>query len=127
MITGQVTPDNQAAVYLRVVGPGGQGSSEDVEFIIDTGFDGHMLLPTSLIVHLQLAFIDYVEYVQGDGAPRLFDLYAASVEWDDTLLNDVPVLATSGTAALIGMALLRGYNLSLDVLDGGPVRLTRLP
>ncbi len=54
MITGVVTEDRQAIIHLIVRGPAGQ--EQEVEAIIDTGFDGWLSLPSSLIVRLGLVW-----------------------------------------------------------------------
>lgn len=48
MITGVVTDDRQAVVHLTVRGPAGQ--EQEIEAIIDTGFDGSLSLPSSMAV-----------------------------------------------------------------------------
>jgi hypothetical protein len=52
MITGVVTADHQAIIRLSVRGPTGQ--EQEIDAIIDTGFDGWLSLPCSLIVLLSL-------------------------------------------------------------------------
>ena len=52
MISGVVTIDRQAIVHLTVRGPAGQ--EHEIEAIVDTGFDGWLSLPSSLIVPLGL-------------------------------------------------------------------------
>ena len=48
MITGLVTADRQAIITLTVRGPAGQ--EHEIEAIVDTGFDGWLSLPSSVIV-----------------------------------------------------------------------------
>ncbi len=54
MITGVVTPDRLAVIRLTVRGPAGQ--EHEIEAILDTGFDGWLTLPPSLIVLLGLVW-----------------------------------------------------------------------
>ena len=54
MISGVVTDDRQAVIHLIVRGPAGQ--EQEIEAIIDTGFDGYLSLPPSLIVLLGLSW-----------------------------------------------------------------------
>ena len=54
MITGVVTADRQVVIPLTVRGPTGQ--EQQIEAIIDTGFDGWLSLPSSLIALLGLAW-----------------------------------------------------------------------
>ena len=53
MISGVVTDDRQAVIHLTVRGPAGQ--EQEIEAIIDTGFDGSLSLPSSIVVQLGLA------------------------------------------------------------------------
>ena len=125
MITGEVNADRQAIVYLRVLGPDGQ--EEEVEALVDTGFDGYLALPTPLIALLRLRFVEYLSYLQGDGEPQLFSVHEATVAWEpDAPPATVLALASNSSFALIGMALLRGYNLNINVVDGGRVAITDL-
>ena len=52
-------------------------------------------------------------------------MYRATIEWDGTAV-DVAVLAL-GDRPLLGTALLDGYNLSVDFVTGGDVRLQSVP
>jgi predicted aspartyl protease len=54
MINGVVTGDRQAVIHLTVRGP--TGLEQEIEAIIDTGFDGYLSLPSSFIVFLSLAW-----------------------------------------------------------------------
>ena len=54
MITGVVTDDRQPVIHLLVRGPAGQ--EQEIEAIIDTGFDGWLSLPSSLITRLGLVW-----------------------------------------------------------------------
>ena len=47
MITGIVTDRREAVIRLKVRGPTGQ--DQEIEAIIDTGFDGWLSLPSSII------------------------------------------------------------------------------
>ena len=122
MIIGEITADREAVVPLRVNGANGQG--KDIKAILDTGFSGFLSLLPDLIAELQLPFLDYTEYELGNGNPILFAVHEATVIWDGRERN-VPVLA-SDTDPLVGMSLLYGCNLNLDVVDGGPVRIVKL-
>jgi predicted aspartyl protease len=54
MITGVVTTSRQAVIRLTVRGP--EGQEQEIETVIDTGFDGSLTLPPTLIVALGLVW-----------------------------------------------------------------------
>ncbi len=60
----------------------------------------------------------------GDGSQTIFDLYAVTIIWDDQYY-EVDV-AESETEPLIGMALLHGYRLQIDTIEGGLVKIEKL-
>jgi predicted aspartyl protease len=60
----------------------------------------------------------------GDGSETLFDLYIANVIWDGQYREIY--IAESETEPLIGMALLYGYRLQVDNVEGGIVKIEEL-
>lgn len=59
-----------------------------------------------------------------DGSEVLLDVYTVSVEWDSQLINVSALEADGGP--LIGMSLLYGCSLHIDVIDGGVATITTL-
>lgn len=111
----------EAVIRLTVSGFGGQEIEAD--FIIDTGFSGHLSLRPDQVAALALLPKDLVAAIMADGSAHDVTLYDAVVRWDGV---DVIVSVVGDDAdPLIGMDLLRGFNLSIDVVEGGEVRITR--
>jgi len=52
MITGVVTENREAVIRLAVGGPTDQ--QQEIEAVVDTGFDGWFSLPPALIAQLEL-------------------------------------------------------------------------
>jgi clan AA aspartic protease len=123
MIRGQVNPRKEAIITVQVRDPRGQ--SRDVQATIDTGFSGYLTLSPALIAALQLPYDRTEVYTLGDSRSVAIDLYSATVAWDGQD-RAVFVLAT-GRGALVGMSLLHGYHLFVDVVDGGDVRIEARP
>jgi clan AA aspartic protease len=117
MITGVVTADRQAIIRMTVCGPAGQ--EHEIGAIIDTGFDGWLSLPSSLIVPLGLVWRRRGRALMADGRESVFDIYEATVIWDGHVRR-VPVDGAE-TAPLIGMSLLEGYELTVQVRAAGNV------
>lgn len=121
MITGAVT--NREAV-LRLVVRGETGNTE-VQAVVDTGFDGYLTLPPSLIATLGLRWRMRGRALLADGSESVFDAYEAVVEWDGALRR-VVVHAAEATP-LVGMGHLYGYRLQMEVVEGGTLRIETLP
>jgi clan AA aspartic protease len=122
MITGVVTDRREAVIHLRVRGPAGQ--DQEIEAIIDTGFDGWLSLPSSIVARLGLVWRRRGRALLADGSESVFDIYEATVDWDGATRR-VPV-DEAETAPLIGMSLLEGYELTVQVQRGGNVTVKAL-
>ncbi len=122
MITGVVTPGRQAVIGLTVRGPAGQ--EHEIEAIIDTGFDGWLSLPRSLIVSLGLVWRQRGRALLADGRESIFDIYEATVVWDGRIRRIA--VDEAETAPLIGMSLLDGYEVSVQVQVAGSVIIKAL-
>jgi len=119
MITGHVTSTREAIIRFAVRAAGAR--QETIEAIIDTGFDGFLTLPTSVISALDLPFAGATKAALGDGSEVFLDAFEAVVVWDNGE-RSVITLATGGKP-LVGMAMLSGYRLALDVVEGGQVQI----
>jgi len=122
MMTGVVTANREAVIRVPVRGPRGQEAQ--VEAVVDTGFTGFLALPAGLIALLVLSFAGTTQAVLADGREVPMDVFEATVLWDNQE-RGVVVLAVDG-AAFVGMALLSGYRVTLDVEDGGSVIIEAL-
>jgi clan AA aspartic protease len=123
MMTGLVTAGREAVIRLPVRGT--RGREARVEAVIDTGFNGFLTLPARLIADLALPFATATRAVLGDGSRVDVDVFEGIVLWDNRE-RDVAVLAAEG-GVLVGMSMLSGYRLTLDVEDGGSVLVEALP
>jgi clan AA aspartic protease len=123
MMTGVVTAALQPVLRLTVHDASGQ--AHQIEALIDTGFNGFLLLPSALIAAMGLPWLCRQQGQLGDGSFQVFDVYTATVLWD----NQPRVVEVEATAAqpLIGMELMRGYALRMDIVPGGVVSLTTVP
>ena len=114
---GVVNANLEAVVTLPVQGPAGQ--TQEVEAVIDTGFNGYLTLPPVLAADLGLPRVGDGEAVLADGSESAFDVYGATVLWDgETRYIEAGAV---GVGALAGMRLLDGHSLYVEVEDGGRV------
>ena len=118
MIIGRITNNQEAIIELEIVGLNQQ---EKIEVVIDTGFDGHLTLPGDFINRIGLRRAGRRHAILGDGNIVALELYRAKVLWHGED-REVPVLRTDG-GPLVGMALLNGNRVILDVVTNGDVRI----
>jgi len=123
MMTGMITAHREAA--LSVIVRGLHGQEEHVEAVIDTGFNGFMVLPNPLVATLGLPYHTHTMATLADGTTVTLAIYKATIVWHGHD-SSVYVLAAEG-GPLIGMALLHGNRVTLDVVDGGLVTVEELP
>lgn len=123
MITGIVTTAREAVISLTVRGPTGQ--EQEIQSVIDTGFDGSLTLPPALIAALELPWRRRGRALLADGNESVFDIYEATVMWDGIprriSVDEVDIIP------LVGMALLYGYELTVQIVEGGSVLIRPLP
>ena len=111
-------------VTLPLVIGNSTGQREIIETVIDTGFDGFLSLPSEIIVRLGLPWTISNSATLGDGSEVLFDFYTGTVIWDGQY-RAIDV-AESETEPLLGIALLYGYRLQVDNVEGGIVKIEAL-
>lgn len=122
MIYGVVSSRREATLPLVIQGEKGQ--SQLIDTVIDTGFNGFLTLPSSVIAALALPWQMSDVVTLGDGSKSVFDLFSAKVIWDGQYRTiDI---AESETEPLIGMSLLYGYRLQIDAIEGGTVKVDAL-
>jgi clan AA aspartic protease len=109
---------------LTVVVGNSNRKLEAFNTVIDTGFSGFLSLPSSMIASLSLPWSASDIVTLGDGSETLFDLYTAIVIWDGQYREIY--IAESETEPLLGMALLYGYRLQVDAVEGGLVKVEAL-
>ena len=73
MIRGRVAR-HEGIVRLSVFGRAGH--RETIEAVVDTGYDGWLSLPQSLIHDLELPWIKFGRAVLADGSECGFDIYS---------------------------------------------------
>ncbi|MYI83483.1 MAG: clan AA aspartic protease [Chloroflexi bacterium] len=121
VIEGAVNAAYEAVVPIAVSGPAGR--VRDVEAVIDTGYNGFLTLPPVLVAELGLSFVSNGQAILADGGEATFDIHSVTVLLDGQP-RDVDVYV-SDTAPLVGMRLLDGHGVCIEVESGGRVVIER--
>lgn len=95
-----------------------------IDAVIDTGYSGFLTLPSEIIVALNLTWKGRDLATLGDGTSCIFEVYITEIIWDGEYRTiDIN---QSETIPLIGMRLLRGYDLRIQTIEGGYVTIEKL-
>jgi clan AA aspartic protease len=122
VITGFVNVEFEPIISLSLRRADGKVLTQDA--IFDTGFNGWLSLPPDLIGELNLKWKRRGRAILGDGSECVFNVYEAVVVWDDTLLT-IPV-DEADSEPLVGMSLMEGYELKVQIFAGGRVELHKV-
>jgi clan AA aspartic protease len=121
MITGIVNSDFEPIIPLSIRRSDGEVLTQDA--IVDTGFNGWLSLPPDLIAELNLRWKRRGRAILGDGSECVFNVYEGVVVWDGVLLT-IPV-DEADSDPLIGMSLMEGYQLTIQIAEDGHVELRK--
>jgi len=121
-MTGVVNDRLEATLSIVVVGADGQPPRE-VSAVMDTGYNGAITLPQSVVAALLLPRGASREVTLGDASRKVFDYFNAEVVWDSQM-RKVRVLCVEGEP-LIGTALLRGFQVGKRLRARRPGRAHR--
>lgn len=120
---GTVNARREAVLRLRLRGP--TGTEAELDAVIDTGYSGLLTLPAAVAAALGLERGMGGRATLADGSVRRFDTFAAELEWGGGWRN--VVVSALGDEVLVGMKLLAGYQLRVEIVPAGAVEVTELP
>ena len=123
MILGVVNARYEATIRLPVRDAAGR--EHEIEALLDTGFNGSLTLPPATIAAMGLSWRTRGLIVLANGTDDLCDIYAATVIWDGRPRHIL--VEEADTDPLVGMALLYGHDVRMQVVEGGSVRIEGLP
>jgi predicted aspartyl protease len=120
MILGHVR-DNFPHVMLTL--PGYEGPTP-VEFIVDTAYEGDLTLPQSMLARVEASYIGDRPIRLADGTLRDRAYYRLVLDWDEE--ERIVEIAEMENSPLLGVELMAGYLLQVEITDGGEVSLEPL-
>ena len=131
MISGKVQIRGREGhiVYLEprvaVSVAGGSGVARTVNATMDTGFTGWLTLPPDIIRQLGLQYRGTRTVSLANGQEWPVELYLGFISWDDRILPRL--IHQSDGNPLIGMNLMTGFRLTMDIRAGGDVVIEEIP
>ena len=111
-MNGHVDTAGRALVRIVVTSPA-TATVMDVEAWVDTGFTGELVLPQDRVAALRLPRSAVVRAELGDGSETVLEVYSCLIEWFGRV-QQIEVIAHTGTSPLLGVGLLQGHTLTID-------------
>ena len=105
--SGSVNALREAIVEIRFAG------DYALECVVDTGFDGALIVPASVAQRLGLSVVARLAFELVGGARMSADVALGEVEWLGQQLT-VEVILSQGNDALIGTEMFQGAKLIVD-------------
>lgn len=124
MIQGNVNVNAKRQPIVSLIIRGDAGQEATVEALLDTGYNGSLMLPLAQVEALALRFIRTDTTTVADGRRVPVPIYAARIIWDGT--ERLTSVVAAGTQPLLGMSLTLGHRVIVEMIDGGAVSITRL-
>ena len=118
MIVGEIDANLEARVTLSLVH---KERSLNVLFLVDSGFNGFLAVPQSVVSQLSLPLATVQKGVTADGRVSYFDTVDVCVIWGDRPKN---IRAQVLDEPLIGTRLLSGHDMQARWEGGGEFRLS---
>lgn len=121
-VIGSVTNSGEprASVTVR----SGNGAEQEIEALIDTGFNGVLALPPRYIEGLDLSLVGRERMLLASGDLHVVRTYRAHVEVED---RGYSARVLEAAEPLIGMGLLWGFDLHVRCVEDGTVRINKGP
>jgi predicted aspartyl protease len=88
------------------------------------GVNGWLSLPPDAIDQLDLVWKRRGRAILGDGSECIFNVFEAEVFWDG-VPRTIPI-DEADSDPLVGMSLMEGYQLTVQIWEGGNVELQRV-
>lgn len=84
-----------------------------IEMLLDTGFNGHIMLPQAIINELALDQMGVSDYITASGDDRLTNVYKGKIIFLDSEI-EIPILSTNADFSLAGMELFHDCKIAIE-------------
>jgi clan AA aspartic protease len=91
----------------------------EIECVVDTGFEGFLTLPPTVVAQLKLPYVAPIDANLADNSRIVTNVHQGTILWNG-VERVVPILAM-GRRPLLGTALLVDLHLGIDFCEGGTV------
>jgi clan AA aspartic protease len=105
--SGRVNSYREGVVPVRF------GDGAVIECVVDTGFDGGLMLPRAFVFQIQVTVIGELTFEMVGGATMSADVGLTDINWLGEL-REVEVIVSEGDDALVGTELLITTTLTID-------------
>jgi clan AA aspartic protease len=105
--SGRVNSYREALVLVHL------GDGAAIECVVDTGFDGGLMLPRAFFSQIQIPIIGELTFEMVGGAKMSAKIGLTDIQWLGEL-REVEVIVSEGDDALIGTELLIATTLTID-------------
>ena len=122
MIRGRVNARLEALIPLEIRGK--DGRFQTVTTVLDTGFSGYLTLPSEVIARLEVESDPQTDVTLAGGVRAKWNAWIGQVFWHERP-RFIRILEAGGTP-LLGMRLLEGSQVVVQVRDGGDVLIEEL-
>ncbi len=107
--SGSVTDAREARVPVKLAG------GEVIECLVDTGFNGQLMIPREVIHRLHLPVIGHEDFETAGGHLLSADIALVEIEWLAER-RVVEAIVSEGADALLGTRMLEGTQLIIDYM-----------
>src|SRR6185369_7563637 len=109
--SGRVNSFREALVMVRF------GSGSVIECVVDTGFDGGLMLPRAVLSQIQIEISGRLTFEMVGGATISAEVGLSEIQWLGKL-QQVEVIVSESDDVLIGTELLIASTLTIDYSSG---------
>ena len=122
MIVGEVNAKLEPVIPLTLLAADGRTFA--ISAVVDTGYAAFLTLPPNISVAMGFQQVAMGQLILADGAKVASEIYSATILWDGRSRR--VEADTLDTETLVGVSLMKGYDLNARIEVGGPVTIASI-